>query len=106
MTEQELEEATELTFPEQQRLTEILEQYRSNPSNSNKYRYHLFAEIDAIMTERVDTHIEAIRKELENKAVESLDCKIVEHGEQHTFKRTKIIPVKAVREVFNVKEGK
>jgi hypothetical protein len=36
----------ELTFEQQEELTHILEAYRNNPSNSNKYRYQLFAKID------------------------------------------------------------
>lgn len=36
----------ELTFEHQKEITRILEGYRSNPSNSNKYRYELFAYIE------------------------------------------------------------
>lgn len=45
----------ELTFKQQQEITEILEQYRSNPSNSNKYRYHLFAYIDELLAPALPT---------------------------------------------------
>ena len=40
------EDSLELSFEHQQVLTEILEDYSNNPSNSNKYRYQLFAQID------------------------------------------------------------
>lgn len=36
----------ELSFGQQQEITGILEAYRSNPSNSNKYRHDLFAYVD------------------------------------------------------------
>jgi hypothetical protein len=40
----------ELTFEQQQEITKILELYRTNPSNSNKYRYQLFAYIDDLLS--------------------------------------------------------
>lgn len=40
----------ELTFEQQQEITKILELYRRNPSNSNKYRYQLFAYIDDLLS--------------------------------------------------------
>lgn len=39
----------ELTFEQQKEITRILEGYRANPSNSNKFRYELFAYIDSIL---------------------------------------------------------
>lgn len=35
-----------MDFEQQQEVTKILEDYRNNPSNSNKYRFELFAYID------------------------------------------------------------
>jgi len=38
-----------MTFEQQQEVTRILEAYRANPSNSNKYRFELFAYIDELL---------------------------------------------------------
>lgn len=35
-----------LTFEQQEEISAILENFRKNPSNSNKYRYELFAYIE------------------------------------------------------------
>jgi len=39
----------ELTFEQQQEITVILEAYRANPSNSNKYRFELFEYVNKLM---------------------------------------------------------
>jgi hypothetical protein len=39
----------EMTFEQEQEVTRILEGYRSNPSNSNKFRYELFAYINELL---------------------------------------------------------
>lgn len=39
----------ELTVDQQEHITQILEGYRSNPSNSNKFRYDLFAYINELL---------------------------------------------------------
>lgn len=56
---------SELTFCEQQQLTEILELYRSNPSNSNKYPYQLFAEIDVMFAQRDQQRLSAVLEAVE-----------------------------------------
>lgn len=46
----------ELTFAQQQEITKRLEGYRSNPSNSNKWRYDLFAYIEDLMSQDDETY--------------------------------------------------
>ena len=38
----------ELTFEQQQEISRIIENFKNNPSNSNKFRYELFAYIESI----------------------------------------------------------
>lgn len=45
----------ELSFDQQQDITQILEAYRSNPSNSNKYRYELFEYINDLLATKHNT---------------------------------------------------
>lgn len=47
-----------LTFAQQQEITKRLEGYRTNPSNSNKWRYDLFAYIEELMAETQATEPE------------------------------------------------
>lgn len=44
-----------MDFEQQQEITKILEQYRNNPSNSNKYRFELFAYIDKALEQAEQT---------------------------------------------------
>lgn len=43
----------ELTFEQQQEISQLLEQYSKRPSNSNKIRYQLFGYIDQHTEKRV-----------------------------------------------------
>lgn len=62
----------ELTFEQQEEISELLEGYKNNPSNSNKFRYNLFAYIDEVMqqaiikamNEATIKELEALRKDL------------------------------------------
>jgi hypothetical protein len=38
-----------MTYQEQKEVDRILEDFRNNPSNSNKYRYELYAYIDELI---------------------------------------------------------
>lgn len=40
-----------LTFWATEQITAIIQQYRDNPSNSNKYRFELFAYIDDLLVD-------------------------------------------------------
>lgn len=63
-------ELRELSFDNQTDITGILEYYRSNPSNSNKYRYELFGYIDRILESRKRALLAAIRAELPDGSYE------------------------------------
>lgn len=47
----------EMTFEQQKEVTTILENYRRNPSNSNKFRFELFAYIDALIQQVSDQRV-------------------------------------------------
>ena len=66
----------ELSFEQQQDITKILELYRSNPSNSNKYRFELFAKINSIVAHHTKEAVEAARE----KAID--DCIAVVRNKQ------------------------
>lgn len=51
-TNEPVDDPDELTFEQQQEITKRLEGYRSNPSNSNKWRYDLFAYINEQLAQR------------------------------------------------------
>lgn len=52
----------ELSFEQQQDITKILELYRANPSNSNKYRFELFAKINSIISHHTQEAVESRRE--------------------------------------------
>lgn len=62
-------ESNDLTFEQQQEVSVILENFRNNPSNSNKYRYELFAwiaahyaakEQEAVLRARIDERLSTL----------------------------------------------
>jgi len=79
----------ELTFEQQKELTAILEDYRNNPSNSNKYRYNLFAKIDEYLAQATRrAEVEGAIRELENLGFDKrLDDPILYCGEDRQVPR-------------------
>lgn len=72
----------ELTLGQQQDITDILENYRNNPSNSNKYRFELFAYInDTVIGNLVKLH----EAEVERYRVIIEDAASQLHRHGHTY---------------------
>jgi hypothetical protein len=87
-----------MSFEQQQEITAILESYRTNPSNSNKYRFELFAYIDKILAahqaevERIIGPDEPMRQEgyrvaIGNESFEAYEGRIAARNALRTEQR-------------------
>jgi hypothetical protein len=104
-----LEQEIELTFAQQQELTKILELYRSNPSNSNKYRFQLFAQIN----EYLQSLLAAAREDFATKIMLTPSEGLFDDGdlfvkrapiEQTIISEIGYEKFKAIQEAANAKE--